>query len=385
MTRRLVAPECYPRPLLAVAGHGLPGARRTFPTGPLSDEDWIRLVRSAVTQRMTGPLWAAVDAGALPATPHQADQARAAHRAGAARVLALERGLVDVVNRLDQRGIESIVLKGSAVANLDWIQPALRSFVDLDLLIRAADMDQAVRVLLEGGCVRLLEEPRPGFDRRFDKGVTLVAADGYEVDIHRTFVLGPWGLRVDLDALWEGCQEFRAAGRTFRALSDLNRFVHACFHASLGDWPLRLGSLRDVAEMMRDNETRAASRIARAESWGVQAIVASAVVDATRLLGLDTDDELTRWAGAYRPGRREHSYLALHTQVDKTFAAQAAAMLGALPRLRDKAAYAHALLLPRREYVAGRHPSPWTRLRYGLHQVRLGRPRRRHWSEVPNR
>lgn len=27
--------------------------------------------------------------------------------------------------------------------------------------------------------------------------------------------------------------------------------MHACYHAALGDWPLRLASLRDMAEMLR--------------------------------------------------------------------------------------------------------------------------------------
>lgn len=55
--------------------------------------------------------------------------------------------------------------------------------------------------------------PRPGLDRRYDKGITLVS---------------------DL---------------TVRALSRANRLLHSCYHAALGNWLLRLGSLRDVAEM----------------------------------------------------------------------------------------------------------------------------------------
>ena len=34
-------------------------------------------------------------------------------------------------------------------------------------------------------------EPRPGFDRRFGKGVCLVRPDGVQVDLHRTLAAGP--------------------------------------------------------------------------------------------------------------------------------------------------------------------------------------------------
>lgn len=191
MTRRLCGEENYPEPLLAIAGYGLPDARRRLPDEPLGDEEWSGLMRAAQANRVTGLVLAAVDEGGMPATPAQAQQARAAHRANAMRALALERELIAVVDLLAGRGTEAMVLKGSAVAHLDYRKPALRSFIDLDILVRASDIDQAVHALVQAGFVRLLAEPRPGFDRRFDKGTTLVSSTGYEVDLHRTFVLGP--------------------------------------------------------------------------------------------------------------------------------------------------------------------------------------------------
>ncbi|MBA3621797.1 MAG: hypothetical protein H0W51_05695 [Euzebyales bacterium] len=43
---------------------------------------------------------------------------------------------------------------------------------------------------------------RPGFDRRFGKGAPLRRDEGWELDLHRTFVMGPFGLTVDLDGLF---------------------------------------------------------------------------------------------------------------------------------------------------------------------------------------
>ena len=260
MARRLCDEDSYPPPLLAVAGFGLPGASRIFPREPLGDQAWAAVLSEARTHRLTGLLRAVVDQGALAATEAQAHQARAAHRSVMLRVLSLERELITVIDLLATSGIEARILKGSAVAHLDYPQPALRSFIDLDILVRSTDIDSAVRVLVAAGFVRTLAEPRPGFDRRFDKGTTLVSPAKYELDLHRTFVLGPWGVLVDLDGLWDRGQEFTIAGRTLHALSRANRLLHACYHAALGNWPLRLASLRDVAEMRLSRHRCGSSR-----------------------------------------------------------------------------------------------------------------------------
>lgn len=372
MARRLCGEQDYPEPLLAVAGYGLADARRSFPGGPLADESWAQLLRAVSTHRVTGALLAAIDGAVLPATERQAKHARDVHRARVVRVLALERELLSVVDLLTASAIEYRVLKGSAVAHLDYADPALRSFIDLDVLVRARDIDRAAAVLSAAGFKRTLAEPRPGFDRRFDKGMTLIPPSGYELDLHRTFVLGPWGAVMDLEQLWDEGQEFRVGGRPLRALSLPKRFMHACYHAALGDWPLRLGSLRDIAEMLPGVDSEPDSVRELAVNWGAEAVVASAVSDSRRLLGTTWAGELSRWADQYVPSQREEGWLALHTHADKTFAAQALATLRVL-RWRDKLAYVRALVLPDAPYTAGRHASAVGRFRYAVQEVRRGR------------
>ncbi|HET8643283.1 MAG TPA: nucleotidyltransferase family protein [Pseudonocardiaceae bacterium] len=378
MGRRLCDEAEYPASLLAVAGYRLPGAGRRFPAEPLDELAWARVLAAAEDYRVTGLLQAAVCDGALPATAAQARQARAVHRGVLMRVMALERALIGVVELLAGAGIESRVLKGAAVAHLDYADPALRSYVDIDVLVRAEDVDRAVPVLSAAGFCRTLAQPRPGFDRRFDKGMTLIPPAGYELDLHRTLVLGPWGRLVDLDRLWDGGQRFHLAGHPLRALSPLNRFLHACYHAALGNWPLRLGSLRDIAEMLSRTAVSADSIRRLAADWRVEAIVAAAVADSGRLLGITPPAErscwaqLSSWAQRYVPTRREESWLALHTHTGKTFSAQALATLPML-RWRDKAAYVRALALPDAGYLAARHASALGRFRYAVREARRGR------------
>jgi hypothetical protein len=373
VARRLCGEQEYPGTLLAAAGYGLAEAGRAFPADVQDDASWTALLHAARKHRLLGHLVAAIDAGALPVTSVQAEQARTVHRVVLMRVLSLEQNLVVVTGLLDAAGVETRVLKGSAYAHLDYPDPGLRTFVDLDLLFRPDDIERAVATLADAGFVRILAEPRPGFDRRFDKGTTLRSPAGFELDLHRTFVLGPWGFRVDLDALWADDEELPVAGRRLTALTAPHRFLHACYHAALGDWPLRLGSLRDVAQLLPRAEPSQRALIETATAWGVQAVVAAAVADTARLLGIEVAGPMLPWAYGYAPDKREESWLALHTHSGKTFAAQALATLPVLPGLRNKAAYLRALVLPDGDYTAGRHTSALSRFRFGVKEALRGR------------
>ena len=118
------------------------------------------------------------------------------------RVLSLEQQLVAVASLLADAGIESRVLKGSAYAHLDYPDPALRSFIDLDLLFRPSDIARAVAVLGVGRFHAHPSRATAGIRPPVRQGHDAARATGFEIDLHRTFVLGPWGVRVDLDALW---------------------------------------------------------------------------------------------------------------------------------------------------------------------------------------
>lgn len=372
MARTPCREDQYHPALLAVAGHGLADACRALPTRPVPSGEWATVMADATRHRLTGHLAAAIESGSLPATDEQRQDAKSAHRNSQLWVLALEGELISITERLARDGVGSRVLKGSAVARLDYANPALRTYVDLDVLVRGDDIGQAVATLGTAGFRRTLAEPRPGFDRRFDKGMTLRPPQGYELDLHRTFVLGPWGALMEPAQLWDDGEEFMIGGRPLRALSRTNRFLHACYHAALGDWPLRLGSLRDVAEMLGHAEDDANAIRGAAKRWQAQVVVAAAVTDSRRLLGLTRRGRLATWAEEYVATAREESWLALHNNPDKTFAAQALATLRVLPTWRDKLDYVRALAVPDRAYTADRHTSILSRFRYAIAQARLG-------------
>jgi hypothetical protein len=84
-------------------------------------------------------------------------------------------------------------------------------------------------------------------------------------------------------------------------------------------------------------------------------VVALAVAEAWRVLGVAVRHPLVDWARSYRPSRRATAVRSLYRRRGSGYAMISIAAAGALPSVRDRAAYLYALAVPNREYLAGRH------------------------------
>ena len=305
------------------------------------------------SQRLTGLAVAALEAGALALADADAEQLLERHRAAMTVALQLERRLLEVTPGLEEAGIEVLVLKGPAVARAFYPDPSWRSFGDLDLLVRTSDWQAACVALATAGFRRRLPEPRRGFDERFGKAATHVGADGVQIDLHRTLVLGPFGLWLEPDRLFEGTRELSIGGRVFRRLDDTRAFLHACMHAALGSRNVRLVPLRDVAQIAAVGDVDWSELDRLADRWRLRAVVRRALEEARAVLGVEPpasarplleapiDPRERRALDAYLTDRRSRGGTARST-------------LRAIPGLGAKAAYLRALVIPDREFVRAR-------------------------------
>lgn len=353
--------------LRAVAAYGLKSSLQVSPTEPLNQIAWEELLLHVRMQRISSLLTRAVVDGRVPATYAQIQEALDIDTQALARVLVLEATLVQLASVLGDADVHFRVLKGPAVAHLDYPDPAWRDFGDLDLLIHPDDLDSAVAVLADHGYVRRFPEPRTGFDRRFTKSVSMANADGLEFDLHRTFAPGLFGLRVRVSMLWDSPPErFVLGGRTLDALRVEKRLIHACYHAALGNVPPRLVPLRDIAQLLLGGRLDATRVLQLAAAWQGEAVVAHAITTAWRALGLTDAVELSTWADRYAPGPRERRDLVRATSPGYTYVAQAVDGVRAIRSPRDRLAYLSALAFPRRRYVRGRHSGFTARLRHAV-------------------
>lgn len=328
----------------------LEGAPTALPEGPAWDALW----RDVVTERAVALVAAAADRGLVLAAADQDAAIVAAHEDRMRACLTLERVTLDVVGRLDSAGIAVRVLKGPANAYLDYPDPAWRSFGDVDVLVRSDQYEDALDVLRADGSRRRSAEVRPGFDRRFGKGVCLIRPDGVQIDVHRTLASGPFGLTIDLEDLWSEPEWFLLGGVEVAALSRELRLLHACFHAVLGDSPARITALRDVVQIAASPGLDVPGVVERARRWGARVVVAEAVQIAAARLGPVLPAELAGWARTYRPSRSERRALAAYTGPGRSYARQMVAAVPAIRGFRAKASYLRALVFVDADY-ARRH------------------------------
>lgn len=354
----------------AVAAKGLYGSSLELPREPLDASTWGGLLQSVRFHRLSGLLAAAAHDGDLPTTPEQRDEALADHANAMRLCLELEADLLHVAGVFDRCNVDYRVLKGPSFAHLDYPDPALRAFADIDLLVRPEHFDAAVGVLTEAGFKRKFREVRVGFDHRFGKGACLTGTNGHEVDLHRTFVMGPFGLTLDLDDVWASSDRFEMAGRPFDALDADERFLHACYHAAIGNARTRLGPLRDLAGMLQrsDDPVNVERALALSDRWRSTAVIARAITLAWDTFALP-NVPLARWAADFRPSERDQRALRTYLDLDMGYAARSYAALHAVRGVRAKAAFAWALAFPDRYYAAGRHHGHWHRWREAARQI----------------
>lgn len=328
----------------------------------LVDDDEVVLPRndawddlwSRVRDERAVPLLAqGVRSGAVSATPDQVDAIRHAHEDVMRACVQLERCALREHARLAAVGVECRLLKGAAHAHLDYPDPSWRGFGDVDLLVRSGDYDHAVATLVAVGARRRSDEVRPGFDRRFGKGVCMIRPDGVQVDLHRTLATGPFGMTVDPDDLFAAAGTVMLGDEPVPTLDVDLRFVHACFHAVLGDFPPRITALRDVAQMLSGGAVDLDHVRSIVRGWRAGIVVATAIAAAWTTLRLSRPPSLD-WAFAYVPSRFERSALAAYVGPHRSYARQ---MVTAVPAVRGwgaRAAYVSSLLFTDGAYLARR-------------------------------
>jgi hypothetical protein len=291
-----------------------------------------------------------VATGAVAATPEQREEVERYAILSARRAVAQERNLIEVVDLLETAGIEVRVLKGSAVAHLDHLDPSFRASADHDLLVRGHDVDAAVSLLVAAGYRRELPERRPGFDRSFAKDVTLERLDRAEVDLHRLPLAGPLGLALDLEALWSDTSSFEVAGRTLTALGPTGRFCHAAWSLALTDPEPRLVPALDMVAINIAHGIDRQRLDALAPPGRGQAAIALAVEVSARLLG-----RADLLPGAWRPASRwEERAISTYPGLGGSKTRYLMSGARSIPAWPARFRYLGALVAPSRTYRSAR-------------------------------
>ena len=340
-----------------ITAFGLPNGEAASARLTIEEELWPQTLVRLRGNKVTGFAVAGAEAGWLDLSSEQMAELLEAHRQAMLAPLAVERGLLELGTELNRENVEFVVLKGPALAHTVYPDPSWRYFGDLDLLVRGEDWERTCTLLANLGYRRALPEPRAGFDLRFGKAAEFRHEKGIEVDLHRTLVVGPFGLWIEPEALFEGTTELPLWNRAFRRLNDTLLQIHACMHASLGWRPPLKVPVRDVAQVAYCASVDWEGLAEQAGRWKLRAVVRHALETASETLAI----ELPPGAASVfveRPSRMERRALEGYVTDRRSRGGTSVNTLAAIPGLRAKFAYIRALIFPGRDFLGARSGAP---------------------------
>ena len=117
-------------------------------------------------------------------------------------------------------------------------------------------------------------------------------------------------------------------GREIPTLDGPGRLLHSCHHAALGGFR-HYRAHRDVAQQLLVTRVDWRTTVEIATRWKVQAVVARAITDAWRVLGLTVEHPAVRWARSARISLSDRWALDVFA-AEKPFRVQALTAVGAI-------------------------------------------------------
>lgn len=161
-----------------------------------------------------------------------------------------------VLRAMGAQGVGVILLKGAALAEAVYGNPAVRPMIDLDLLVPSRQAVAAQRTLAALGFTLMRPEPWPGFDRRYRyaqgymRGA--VGALHYQLGLHWGLLNVPLYERVGVQEWFDRARPVSVEGADALVPAPEDHLVYLCSHAVLhhqgGSDLLRLC---DVAMLIR--------------------------------------------------------------------------------------------------------------------------------------
>lgn len=208
-------------------------------------DDIDALVELVERQGAIGQLAHAIDTGWITTTTEVRSTVQERWAANQLHCLRVEQLLVQAARMLDDANIEFRVLKGVAVAHLDYPDPNYREFGDADILVREDRYTDATNILTsDPSSLQEMLNPDHPFS---DKSCTLITRSRLMLDVHQRLAIGGLGA-CELHDLFENPVKVTIGGHSMYAPPETARLVHASVH-HFTSRRLRRGTLRDFHEL----------------------------------------------------------------------------------------------------------------------------------------
>lgn len=168
-----------------------------------------------------------------------------------ARNMAMTNTLAKLLKDFHASGIEAIPFKGPILALRSYQNLGLREFVDMDFLLRRADILKAKKILLAQGYISPWKQNDEWEEQHIDAqlGCDFTSSDGaVRLELHWSFIQKWLSYEVDLDSIWSRAESFEVAGMPLRIVARDDLLVYLCAHGAKHHWE-RLFWIVDIAEI----------------------------------------------------------------------------------------------------------------------------------------
>lgn len=222
-----------------------------------NDLDWEYIFQFAERQALAPLLhnqFKKIGADAIPAEYQQ--RFKLAYQANVARTLFLSDELITLTRVFESRGIESLPYKGPVLGQIAYGDAALRCFIDLDIIVRPADVPMAVEILLERGY-------RAAGNLNANQMQTLIANQHniqFEREAGHLIVELHWRVSADLfasalnpESLWRSLEPVTLNNVQLKSLPAEDLLLALCIHGSRHVWD-KLSQVCDIAALVGANQ-----------------------------------------------------------------------------------------------------------------------------------
>ena len=248
-----------------------------------------QLVSVASMHRVPGPLAAAF---ARMGVDIPVELQRQQEGAALARMTALHdfEFLASVLGAID---VPYLAFKGQVLTTLvgrnEWERPSL----DLDVLVRVADMERAVDALVRAGSV-LLDRNWDLMCERMIGEMHLLLPSGTSLDLHWHLLVNE-SMRDDFtpdhEALFRTARSVELDGTLVPTFGSAETLVYSCLHAAISGGH-RMVSLKDIERLVDFDRPAWPDVIDVARRWRAEVVVGAMLGRTQRILGLQLPETI---------------------------------------------------------------------------------------------
>jgi len=218
-------------------------------------------------------------------------------------MLALQSALIfreleAITSALVARGIPVLLLKGVHLAADVYEVPAMRTMVDIDIMVPREQLADAAQALANAGFDYAPVDDLDEFCRSNSHLPTIMPPNdrGIGVEVHWTIELPTSPFDIRPAELWASARQLRIKDAQVLGLSPehllLHLCLHACYHHKFDHTPLK--QLCDIAATLRRYREELDWQLlaGTAERWGVQSFVRFTLILAHEMLGCEVPDTI---------------------------------------------------------------------------------------------